>query len=111
MKRMRVPALICGIALVISAAVPLLQRMLADTKPAVQLTVKNAQPREVEDITQNAVLRDYTLAWQALSTALQNNTLKPINDNFTGFALDRLTQRVKDQKQNGVRRSGYESRS
>jgi hypothetical protein len=102
MRLKRILMLICGAALILCAAVPLLQRMLADTKPAVQLTVKNAQPREVEDITQNAVLRDYTLAWQALSTALQNNTLKPINDNFTGFALDRLTQRVKDQKQNGL---------
>lgn len=102
MKRMRIPALVCGIALIISSAVPLLQRILADTKPQVQLTVKNAQPREVEDITQTAVLRDYTLAWQGISTAFQNNTLKPLNDNFTGFALDKLTQRVKDQKQNGL---------
>jgi hypothetical protein len=102
MRRTRILALMGGLALIACAAVPLLQRMLADTKPAVQLTVKNAQPREVEDVTQNAVLRDYTLAWQGISTAFASNTLKPLNDNFTGFALDKLTQRVKDQKQHGL---------
>jgi hypothetical protein len=64
--------------------------------------VKNAQPREVEDVTQNAIVRDYTLAWQAIGTSLANNTLQPLNDNFAGFALDKFTQRVKDQKQNGL---------
>jgi hypothetical protein len=82
--------------------VPLLERIFADTKPTVQLTVKNAQPREVEDVTQTAIVRDYTLAWQAISTSLANNTLQPLNDNFAGFALDKFTQRVKDQKQNGL---------
>jgi hypothetical protein len=102
MKRARILVLTFGIALAVSGAVPLLQRIFADAKPQVQLTVKNAQPREVEDVTQNAVLRDYTLAWQAISTAFANNTLRPINENFTGFALEKLTQRVADQKRNGL---------
>jgi len=102
MKLARMLLLTLGVLLAISGAVPLLQRMLADTKPSVQLEVKNAQPREVEDVTQNAIVRDYTLAWQAISTSLANNTLQPLNDNFAGFALDKFTQRVKDQKQNGL---------
>jgi hypothetical protein len=102
MKLARLLVLTLGIVLVISGAVPLLQRILADTKPSIQLEVKNAQPREVEDVTQNAIVRDYTLAWQAIGTALADNTLQPLNDNFAGFALDKLTQRVKDQKQNGL---------
>ncbi len=102
MKLARILVLIGGIALALSGAVPLLERIFADSKPAVQLTVKNAQPREVEDVTQNAIQRDYTLAWQAISTALANNALKPLNDNFTGIALDKFTQRVKDQKQQGL---------
>ncbi|HEX3092648.1 MAG TPA: hypothetical protein VHW72_08515, partial [Candidatus Angelobacter sp.] len=101
MKLARLLTLTLGALLAISGAVPLLQRILADTKPSIQLEVKNAQPREVEDVTQNAIVRDYTLAWQAISTSLANNTLQPLNDNFAGFALDKLTQRVKDQKQNG----------
>ena len=102
MKRARILVFTCGIALAVSGAVPLLQRIFADSKPAVQLNVKNAQPREVEDVTQTAVLRDYTRAWEAISTSFANNSLPPLNENFTGFALDKLTQRVKDQKQYGL---------
>jgi hypothetical protein len=102
MKLARILILTTGVVLAMSGAVPLLKRILADTKPAVQLNVKNAQPREVEQITENAVLRDYTLAWQALGTSLASNTLQPLNENFSGFALDKLTQRVKDQKEHGL---------
>jgi hypothetical protein len=102
MKLARILILTTGVLLAVSGAVPLLKRIMADSKPAVQLNVKNAQPREVEEITENAVLRDYTLAWQALSTSLASNTLPPLNENFSGFALDKLTQRVKDQKEHGL---------
>jgi hypothetical protein len=102
MKLVRMLVLTTGVVLAVSGAVPLLKRILADTKPSVQLNVKNAQPRELEEVTQNAILRDYTLAWQAIGTSLANNTLPPLNENFSGFALDKLTQRVKDQKQNGL---------
>ena len=102
MKLARLLILTLGVALAFSGAVPLLKRIMADTKPSVELNVKSAQPREVEDVTQNAILRDYTLAWQAIGTALSNNTLQPLNENFSGFALDKLTQRVKDQKENGL---------
>jgi hypothetical protein len=102
MKLARMLVLSAGILLAMSGAVPLLKRILADTKPAVDLTVKNAQPREIEDVTQNAILRDYTLAWQAIGTSLGTNTLQPLAENFSGFALDKLTQRVKDQKEHGL---------
>jgi hypothetical protein len=102
MKLARILILSAGVAVAISGAMPLLERIFADAKPQVQLNVKSAQPREVEDVTQNAIVRDYTLAWQAISTSLANNTLQPLNENFAGFALDKLTQRVKDQKQNGL---------
>lgn len=102
MRLARLIILSLGVALAISGAAPLLKRILADAKPAVQLSVKDAQPREVEDVTQNAILRDYTLAWQAIGTALADNSTQPLNENLVGFALDKLTQRVKDQKQNGL---------
>jgi hypothetical protein len=102
MKLTRMLVLAFGVVLAVTGAVPLAKRILADTKPAVQLNTKNAQPREVEEVTQNAILRDYTLAWQAISTSLANNTSQPLKDNFAGFALDKLMQRVKDQKENGL---------
>jgi hypothetical protein len=91
-----------GVALIISGGLPLAKRILADTKPAVQLNVSNTAPREVEDNTQQAVIRDYSAAWKGLSTALANNTLAPLRENFTGFALDKLSQRVHDQQENGL---------
>jgi hypothetical protein len=101
-KLARILVFAAGLALIISGAVPLARRILADTKPNIQLTVSTAVPREVEDNTEQAVLRDYTAAWKGLSVALANNSLAPLNENFTGFALNKLTQRVKDQKQNGL---------
>jgi hypothetical protein len=96
--------LVCGlgIALIISGGLPLAKRILADTKPKIQFNVSNAQPREVEDNTQQAVVRDYSAAWKGLSTALANNSLAPLRENFTGFALDKLSQRVQDQQKNGL---------
>jgi hypothetical protein len=100
--KVRILMFTCGVALAVCVAALLLERAMADTKPDVQLTVKNAQPRPLEDITQKAILRDYTAAWQAIAASLENNTLQPLNQNFSGFALAKLTQRVKDQKQNGL---------
>ncbi len=40
---------------------------------SVQLNSAAVSPREMEDNTEKAVLRDYTRAWQALATALAEN--------------------------------------
>jgi hypothetical protein len=102
MRLARVAIVILGVALPIASAPLLVEKILADGKPQVELSVKNAEPREVEDVTQKAILRDYTLAWQAISTSLAGNTTQPLNENLAGFALDKFTQRVKDQKEQGL---------
>ena len=102
MKLRRLILALC-VVVVICSAVPSLTKLLADSKPNVQLNTDNVVPHEVEDITQRAILRDYTLAWQALNNALANNTTAPLKDNFVGFALDKLTQRVKDQESHGLK--------
>lgn len=103
MKLRRIPFPAVATALAACVAVPLLMWAFADSKPSVQLNADNARPRQVEEVTQNAILRDYTLAWQAMNTALANNTTAPLNDNFVGFALEKLTQRVKDQQHQGLK--------
>ena len=75
----------------------------AGSKPVVQLNVDRAVPREVDDAVQQAIVRDYSAAWQSLGTALANNNPGALNDNFIGFALDKLTQRVSDQQRAGLR--------
>jgi hypothetical protein len=102
MKLARAIVLIAGLALIISGAVPLAKRILADTKPAVELSTGNVVPRELEESTQQVIVRDYTAAWKGLGIALANNSLGPLRENFTGFALDKLTQRVEEQRQNGL---------
>lgn len=102
MRLARALLLTAAVALIISGAVPLAKRILADTKPGVQFNTGGVQPRPVEENTQQAIIRDYSAAWKALNTALANNSLAPLRDNFAGFALDKLTQRVQQQQQNGL---------
>jgi hypothetical protein len=91
------------IAALILAGTPWLKRILADTKPAMQLNVDNAAPRQVDDSVQKAIVRDYSAAWQSLESALANNNAGALKEDFIGFALDKFTQRVKDQQQAGLR--------
>jgi hypothetical protein len=91
------------VAALILAGTPWLKRILADTKPAIQLNVDNAAPRQVDDSVQQAIVRDYSAAWQSLESALANNNAGALKEDFIGFALEKLTQRVKDQQQAGLR--------
>ena len=74
MRFMRFMVLILGVALAISGAVPLFMRAMADTKPNVQLNSDNAQPRQLEESTQKAIVRDYSAAWKAINTAFASST-------------------------------------
>lgn len=101
MRLARILGLTTAVALALAAVTPL-KHLLADSKPAVHLNASKAAPRQLEDSTEQAIARDYAAAWQALEHALADNTTAPLNDNFIGFALDKLSQRVKDQKANGI---------
>jgi hypothetical protein len=103
MKVRRLIILTLGLAIAFSGALPLLKRIFADTKPIVQLNIASTTPRAVEDSTQQAIVRDYSAAWQGMGIALANNSIGPLNENFTGYALDKLSERVKEQTQNGLK--------
>jgi hypothetical protein len=103
MKLARGIVLVAGVALIISGALPLAKRILADTQPAVQLNTSNIGPRELEDNTRQVIIRDYAAAWKGMSSALASNSLAPLRENFVGFALNKLTQRVQQQQQNGLK--------
>jgi hypothetical protein len=102
MKFARAPWLTAA-ALVLLAGVPLLRIISADSKPAVHLNVNNAAPRQVDEAVQQAITRDYAAAWQALASAVDTNNPGALNENFVGLALDRLTQRIRDQKSLGLK--------
>ncbi len=79
------------------------QNTLAGSKPEVSLNVDRAAPREVNETVQQAIARDYSAAWRAMAVALAENNAAALNDNFIGFAQEKLTRRIQDQKQAGLR--------
>ena|SRR5215831_10187228 len=94
--------LVLAASVPIVASLPLLEKVLADNRPAIQINVERAAPRRVDDNVQQAIVRDYSAAWQSLASALATNNDSALKDDFIGYALDKLTQRVKDQRQSGL---------
>jgi hypothetical protein len=83
---------------------------IADTAQAsVQLDASSMGPREIEDLTQKKIVRDYSAAWKTLATAMEQNRAGLLGDYFAGFAKTEFTKAVADQKATGVRRR-YEER-
>ncbi|HTS04059.1 MAG TPA: hypothetical protein VMP68_00635 [Candidatus Eisenbacteria bacterium] len=76
--------------------------LAADSSPGVTLNVSKANPRQVEPLTESAILRDYKFAWGSLGAALQSNSLAPLNGPFVGEAASHLAAEVKTQQQNDL---------
>ncbi len=71
--------------------------------PDVKLNASGVGPREIEDTTGHAIVRDYATAWQAMAQALAQNRTDLLGSAFAGIAHDKLTQVVKNQQQSGLR--------
>ena len=93
----------CGSALAVVAAVVVLQARAESNRPEDQLAVTHAGPRQVEDTTKKAILRDYSEAWRAMTTALDDNNAAALDSSFIGTAQEELMARIQDQKRTGVR--------
>jgi hypothetical protein len=76
----------------------------ADTSVQVQLDVKKAGPRAVEDLTERGILRDYRLAWTSMARAFEFNTFDPLEGPFSGETKHWLRQTVTSQQQSGLSR-------
>ena len=68
----------------------------------VQLTVNNARPRPVENLTERGILHDYRFAWTSIAHALEFNTLDPLLGSFTGEAKHWVTETVTNQQKSGL---------
>ncbi|HZQ23025.1 MAG TPA: hypothetical protein VFA89_09510 [Terriglobales bacterium] len=75
----------------------------ADALPQVRLNADKIAPRPIEELTGNNIVRDYSLAWQSLAEAMDQNRAELLDAYFTGFAKDRFSSTVADQKKNGLR--------
>ncbi len=96
--------LVAAAVLALAMCVPSVLRLTrADTLPDVRLNADSIGPRPIEELTGRNVTRDYAFAWRDLAQALDNNQVGLLNDYFTGFAKDNLTQRISEQTRNGLR--------
>src|SRR5271155_77806 len=74
----------------------------ADPTVQVQLDVKKASPRAVENLTERGILRDYRFAWTSMAQALEFNTLDPLEGPFAGDARQWLRDTVIGQQRSGL---------
>lgn len=106
MKRtmMRLSVLLLGIALTIAGVLSIARRVLADREtPKVTLKSEGAQPREVEDSTEKAIVRDYTAAWRAIESGLANDDVNALDEGLVGFARDQFAIAINEQKKSGMK--------
>jgi len=80
----------------------LLPALAADTAVQVQLDVKKAGPRTIENLTERGILRDYRRAWLSMSQALEANTLDPLEGPFAGDAKQWIKDTVLSQQRSGL---------
>jgi hypothetical protein len=78
-------------------------RVHAASLPRVVLSAESLAPRPIEQRTGEAVTHDYAQAWQDLAAAFEANHTDLLNDYFTGQAKLRFTQRIKEQRNAGLR--------
>jgi hypothetical protein len=90
---------VCALSLTLAVAVG----ASAQSLPQVNLNADNLGPRPIEQLTGTNIIRDYAIAWRTLAQALEQNRKDLLNEEFTGFAHDRLSQRIADQQGNGLR--------
>jgi len=103
---MRFAVLLVGLALFVTGLTPLVRRALAaDSGPNINVTLKSegVQPREVEDTTEKAIVRDYAASWKAIENGLANDDLNALDAGLVGFARDRFGDAIADQKKTGVK--------
>ena len=72
-------------------------------QPSVRVVPPNLQgPRQLNDETKAAVVRDYLEAWQSIGAALQQNRADLLSRDFIGTAKDRLSDTIHDQVTMGI---------
>lgn len=59
-------------------------------------------PRQLQDQTATAVVRDYLESWQSLTAALRQNRADLLDRDFVGTAKDKLTDTIHQQAALGI---------
>ncbi len=88
------------LALLSIAAMP---GALFAAQPVVHVTPPNLHgPRQLQDQTATAVVRDYLESWQSLEAALRQNRPDLLDRDFVGTAKDKLTDTIHQQAALGL---------
>lgn len=83
----------------------------AADEPTVHVQEPHLQgPRELQDQTAKAVVRDYLDSWQSMGKALDQNRPDLLERDFVGAAKEKLVSTIKSQRAAGVHTS-YRDRS
>jgi hypothetical protein len=59
-------------------------------------------PRELQEQTKAAIIRDYVRAWQGMNSALDQNRVDLLGADFVGTAKDKLTETIQEQAKSGI---------
>jgi hypothetical protein len=103
-KVLRFLLLAFALVFMCSGATLLLSRVFADTSDNIQVSLdaSHIQPRPLEQLTGQAIVRTYSNAWKNMETALAENRSDLIDESFVGFAHDKLLSQVEQQEKNGL---------
>jgi hypothetical protein len=99
---------ICICVLVVSAGIvlrfsPAVRASEDSSSPQVQFSSKDSGPRSLEDLTQKAVIRDYTLGWKNLADAFDSASASPVDAYFVDTAKNDLAEAIAGEARNGLR--------
>ena len=98
-KTISLPALIAASFVLLACTITLSQSSPA---PQVHLDADGLAPRPIEELTGTTIVRHYAQAWRNMEEALDASRADGLNEEFTGFARDRLMQRIADQQRTGI---------
>jgi hypothetical protein len=72
-------------------------------EPSVRVEQESLKgPRELQEQTKSAVVRDYLESWQSFRSALDQNRSDLLGKDFVGTAKDKLTETIEQQAALGI---------
>ena len=92
-----------GLAVILVMALwPVLRAFASASASNIQLDASACEPRQVEDTTQAAIVRDYGRAWDSFRKGLGNDDATALNNGFIGVAHDKLADQIEAQRKAGL---------
>ena len=75
---------------------------MAQSAPSVHLDADGLSPRPIEQLTGTTIAHHYAQAWTDLALAMESGQTGGLGEEFTGFAKDRLSKRIAEQRGAGI---------